>query len=157
MDAVTYPQETGKMLGLPDSDMSENRFRKELIDSLNSRGIPAKNQYMNTFDVLVSDGFIEIKKLKWNPRYRRPTIEFTVSQTEEMRCGRLPYVVVFGEKPERYYLMNHEELAKKVFSKSRENYPVIWITEDRLEVPALVCYEALLEALSEVLRVRTYR
>jgi len=64
---------------------------------------------------------VEVKKLgKWNPAYHMPTIQFGDDQTKAMRQMKTqPFVVVFGEEPERYYLLTPEVVAKKVESRKK--------------------------------------
>jgi len=128
-----------------------------LIKDLEKHGILAINLGQGTFDIHVEGvGLLEIKKLgKWNPAYHEPTVEFGGPQTQAMRRifhfgATEPLVVVFGENPERYYKLDPKAVVAKV--KSRKKFPVIWITESRLKIPAISrfsSYKALLESFLE--------
>lgn len=98
---------------------------------------------------------MELKKLDWNPKYRKPAIEFTRAQTKAMKkLTKLPHVVVFGEKPERYYLLTPENVAKKL--STRMKYLTMWVTEDKLleieGIRTFNIYEALLDACIDMFK-----
>ena len=145
-----------------------------MVHDLNNQGISAVNLHQGTFDIYVERGLesvwcglMEVKKLgKWNPAYHTPTIQFGDDQTKAMRqMKNQPFVVIFGEEPERYYLLTPEAVSKKVKSPGRKKWlelgRPIWITEDRdhrgrgLNIPEIPCfssYEALLKAIMEYLK-----
>jgi hypothetical protein len=135
--------------------MNEQEFREKLVRSLEEKKVHIISMGAGTFDCYVAGyGLVELKKLEWRIKYRRPTIEFTNPQTSNMKTlykygEQLPMVVLFAEEPERYYLLTPEDVALKL--RTRMQYPTMWITEDRLLVKKLDSYEELLKAILTLL------
>jgi len=142
--------------------LNEDDFKKRLVSDLTSRGVYSTDLVHGTFDILANQKLVEVKKLSKSKNliYKKHTIYFGKPQSDEMKRmwkwkKEQPYVVVFGEEPERYYLMPPDMTAEKVRSRLIErNFRVMWITEDKLEKPGIRLfhsYEGLLKALIEFL------
>jgi len=135
---------------------NENDFRDKIIKDLRKQGIPIISLGSGTFDAYIeSIGFVEMKRLGWNPKYHMPAIEFTPPQTQALKVLKTkPFVLVFGnDEKERYYLLKPEDVKLKL--STRMKYETMWVTEDKiLEIPvkSLDSYKEFIEACIEAFR-----
>lgn len=131
----------------------ENDFRYNIIKDLRKQGIPIVSLGSGTFDAYVENiGLIELKKLGWNPKYRRAAIEFTKDQTEALKLlHKKPFVLIFGNnEKERYYLLRPEDVKFKLSTRMR--WKTMWVTEDKIPVKSFDSYKEFIEACIEAFR-----
>lgn len=110
--------------------LGEKGFRREVVGKLEELGFRVVSLGTGTFDAYVefSHVFLEFKKLKSNANYSFG-IKFTKEQYDAMRkLFRKPIVVVFGENPERYYVLSSEDVDELLWKGgtwiSEKDFPV---------------------------------
>ena len=105
---------------------NEKEFEFNVYKDLIIQGIYIK-PLEQPFDSKFQNQYIEFKMSTFNPKYHRPMIKFTEKQTEIMRKGEIPIILVCGET--RFYLLSTKKVEELINDPGRRDRKRIWISE----------------------------